>query len=170
MIRTTLSSQLIDALQSLVGPAEVIIDPEAQARFVKDFHWYSPLLTDALADKTADAVVRPGTLDELRPLVALAVEHRVPITFRGAGTGNYGQSRPLEGGLLVDVRRLNRVISVNESSITVECGTVMEDRQAVGLNPGSATADDVRTGQGVFHTQPERGVDDARDRQSGCCG
>ncbi|MBV9579433.1 MAG: FAD-binding oxidoreductase, partial [Chloroflexi bacterium] len=58
---------------------------------------YSPLLPDALSDKTADTVVRPGSIYELRDLVSLAVRNRQPLTMRGARTGNYGQSRPLEG-------------------------------------------------------------------------
>jgi FAD/FMN-containing dehydrogenase len=129
VIATNLSPAFLDALSGVVGADQVIVDVDAQRRFLKDFHWYSPLLSDALAEKTADAVVRPGSLDELKEIVTLAVQHRVAITFRGAGTGNYGQSRPLEGGLLIDNRRLNRVVAVGETSITVECGAVMEDAE-----------------------------------------
>jgi FAD/FMN-containing dehydrogenase len=126
----------LDALSGVVGSDHLIVDQDAQRRFLKDFHWYSPLLSDALAEKTADAVVRPGSLSELEEIMTLAVQQRVAMTFRGAGTGNYGQSRPLEGGLLVDNRRLNRVLSVEDARITVECGTVMEDAETAANQRG----------------------------------
>jgi FAD/FMN-containing dehydrogenase len=112
-------------LITLVGAEHVILDPAAQVKFLRDFSWYSPLLTDAFSEVPCDAIVQPGTLDELREIVALAVRARVPLTLRGAGTGNYGQSLPLHGGILVDIRRLNRIVAMAPTSITVEGGIVL---------------------------------------------
>ena len=123
-------SVLIAELETIVGRENVLVDPAAQRHILKDFHYYSPLLEEALAKLVADAVVRPRTLAELEAVVAAAVRHRVPITARGAGTGNYGQSLPLERGIVLDVRRLDRIISVDRDAITVEAGTVLADAEA----------------------------------------
>lgn len=130
------ATPVVAELSAAVGPENVLVDPAAQARILRDFHYYSPLLQDALADTTADAVVRPASAEELERVVATAVRHRVPITVRGAGTGNYGQSLPLERGIVVDVRRVNRVVEVGDAAITVEAGCVLADAEAAARAHG----------------------------------
>lgn len=84
------------------------ISDEAQlARLSQDFSWFSPVLKRQLQDKRADLAVRPRSEDELRQVVAACARHRLPLTLRGSGTGNYGQIVPLHGGLLVDLSALN---------------------------------------------------------------
>src|SRR5919202_7032494 len=119
-----LLTELADALQSIVGPGRVLTEPASQQRFLRDFSWYSPILSEAFAETHIDAVVQPSTVDELVEIVGVAVRQRVPITVRGAGTGNYGQSIPLYGGVLVDTRRLNRISLLDEQAIEVEGGAV----------------------------------------------
>jgi FAD/FMN-containing dehydrogenase len=113
-------------LVGVVGDKHVLVDPAAQQRFLRDFSWYSPVLADAFIDTRIDAVVQPATLEELEAVVATGVKRRVPITVRGAGTGNYGQSVPLHGGILVDMRRVNRIVSLSDAEIEVEAGAVWE--------------------------------------------
>src|SRR5438045_9616918 len=87
-------------------------------------------------DTRIDAVVQPATLSELERVVAVGVRQRVPITVRGAGTGNYGQSVPLYGGILIDMRRLNRIDFVDNDSIEVEAGAVWEAVEGVARQHG----------------------------------
>jgi FAD/FMN-containing dehydrogenase len=119
-------TELVHELVEIVGSQHVLVDPAAQQRFLRDFSWYSPVLADAFIDTRIDAVVQPATRQELEQVVALGVRLRLPITVRGAGTGNYGQSVPLYGGMLIDMRRLNRIVSVAEDEIDVEAGAVWE--------------------------------------------
>ena len=123
-------------LNAAVGPKHVLVEPAAQQRFLRDFSWYSPVLSEAFTDTRIDAVVQPGTLDELEQVVAIGVRHRLPMTVRGAGTGNYGQSVPLFGGILVDMRRLNRIESIEDDAIEVEAGAVWEDVEAAARQRG----------------------------------
>lgn len=127
---------LIADMKAIVGQEHVLVDPAQQRHILKDFHYYSTLLEEALANLTADAVVRPGTLAELEAVVAAAVRHRAPITARGAGTGNYGQSLPLERGIVIDIRRLSRIIAIDDESITVEAGTVLIEAERAARERG----------------------------------
>ncbi len=124
------------ALVQIVGDGHVLVEPAAQQRFLRDFSWYSPVLTEAFSDTRIDAVVQPGSIDELERVVAAAVGHRVPITVRGAGTGNYGQSVPLFGGILLDMRRLNRIVSIDDDVIEVEAGCVWEEVEKIARQHG----------------------------------
>lgn len=116
---------LLTRLRAICGRGSVISEREAQRRFLRDFSWYSPLLTTRLSDVPAEAVVRPRSLAELEQIVALAARTRTPLTLRGAGTGNYGQSVPLKGGIVVDVRGLDGLVAIDETSLTVEAGCVL---------------------------------------------
>ena len=78
----------------------------------RDFHWYSPVLTPQLQNCVADVVVQPRSEDEIAAIVTAAVKRRIPLTLRGGGTGNYGQSVPLQGGVLVDMIGFNKVLAV----------------------------------------------------------
>jgi FAD/FMN-containing dehydrogenase len=70
----------------------------------------------------ADIVVHPPDAAGIALAVALAHRHRVPVTPRGQGTGNYGQGIPLYGGLVLDTSRADRVLEVRDGAITAEAG------------------------------------------------
>jgi FAD/FMN-containing dehydrogenase len=75
----------------------------------RDFFWYSPVLNAQLRDKTAEAVVMPRDEADVLRIAAACVRHRVPITARGNGTGNYGQAVPLQGGIVVDMTAMDAI-------------------------------------------------------------
>jgi FAD/FMN-containing dehydrogenase len=133
---TLLARELVDSLTAIVGTKHVLVDPAAQQRFLKDFSWYSPVLAEAFIDTRIDAVVQPATLEELEKVVATAVRLRVPITVRGAGTGNYGQSVPLYGGIVVDMRRLNRIEFLDDDTIETDAGAIWEAVEAEARRHG----------------------------------
>jgi FAD/FMN-containing dehydrogenase len=88
----------------------------------KDYFWYSPLLAQSLGDKLGEIVVKPSTQEELIRVAAAACQHRINLTVRGGGTGNYGQCVPLEGGVILDITGLNRIVSIQPGQVTCEAG------------------------------------------------
>jgi FAD/FMN-containing dehydrogenase len=84
-----------------------ITDSARIDRLSQDFSWFSPVLKRQLEGKRGDIAVRPRTEDEIRAVVAACARTRTPITARGSGTGNYGQSTPLHGGLILDMSGYN---------------------------------------------------------------
>lgn len=91
----------------------------------RDFFWFSPILKRQLEDCRADLVVRPKTRDEVLQIAASAAKTRTKLTVRGGGTGNYGQAVPLEGGVILDMGDLNRVLDVQPGVGTFEAGATM---------------------------------------------
>ena len=62
-------------------------------------------------------------------MVVLAQERAVPVIPYGGGTGVMGGILPVQGGIILDVSRLNRLLSVDAGSLTaeVQAGMVLED-------------------------------------------
>lgn len=118
-----LTSDFLDALSAVAGTENVITDPAGVETLSKDYYWYSPVLKDRLETRRASAAVKVASLEVLREIVSLAAKAAVPITPRGAATGNYGQCIPLYGGLVVDLSGMDRLISIEEGVVTAEPGT-----------------------------------------------
>lgn len=108
---------LVDA----AGPVE---------RKSRDFFWYSPILKRQLSEIVGDFVVTPTTTDQIRTILAVCHANSVPVTVRGAGTGNYGQAMPLRGGCILHTAALNRIISITDDRLTTQPGAIMGDLEA----------------------------------------
>jgi FAD/FMN-containing dehydrogenase len=88
----------------------------------RDYFWYSPILNEQLKDKLGELVVVPQSLEEVVHVASVVARHKVPLTLRGGGTGNYGQCVPLDGGIVMDLTRLDRVIEITDGHVRVEAG------------------------------------------------
>ncbi len=93
----------------------------------RDFFWFSPILKAELDDKVADAAFVPRDRAELKRVAAACARHRVPLTVRGGGTGNYGQAVPLAGGIVVDMTGLNRTVALGPGFGRFEGGAKLLD-------------------------------------------
>lgn len=94
-------------LPDLLPDLDWITDPSRVARLSQDFSWFSPVLKRQLDGKCADIAVRPRTEAEVRQVVSACAKQNIPLTLRGSGTGNYGQSVPLHGGVILDLSGYN---------------------------------------------------------------
>jgi len=120
----------IAALRDDIAGVPVIDDPVAVRRRSRDFFWYSPILNKQLHNKSADVVVCPRDEGDVVRVAAACARHRVPITPRGAGTGNYGQAVPLAGGVLLDLTALAAVEWHRPGLVRVAAGAKMGDIDA----------------------------------------
>jgi FAD/FMN-containing dehydrogenase len=113
-----LAASLVDAF----GAAAVSRDRATRLSASTDWAHMSPVLSPMLPGGVADLVVRPPDAAGIALAVALAHRHRVPVTPRGQGTGNYGQGIPLYGGLVLDTGRASRVLETGAGWIRAEAG------------------------------------------------
>lgn len=121
MTLTPITSNNWDA-PSLFSGIETITDPAQVTKLSQDYHTFSPILQPKLAGKKADAVVRPINEAEVLQVAATCVKYKIPLTVRGAGTGNYGQCVPLQGGVILDMTRMQEILWVKPGVARVEAG------------------------------------------------
>jgi FAD/FMN-containing dehydrogenase len=97
---------------------------DANALRVKsaDFSWFSPIMSAALAGRTADVVLSPRNEEDVIRIAAACAKHRVPLVARGAGTGNFGQAVPLARGAVVEMLGLDRVLLQKGSVARAQAG------------------------------------------------
>jgi len=99
----------VAAVKASLGDIPHSDDKAALRRKSRDFFWFSPILKEELEGRHAELVITPRDREELVRVAALCARHRVPLTVRGGGTGNYGQAVPLQGGVVLDMGYFNAV-------------------------------------------------------------
>ncbi len=116
----------------------VLTAPRQLQQLSRDYYWYSPILAQQLEPCRAELVVRPSTEAEVKRIAAVAARHRLPLTVRGGGTGNYGQCIPLAGGLVLDTTAMMRVLDIQGGRCTVQGGARMLDIELAVRETGQA--------------------------------
>lgn len=110
------------AFRAEIEGIRIYDDPKQVELRSRDYFWYSPILTEDIGHYLGDLVVIPKDQDEVRRVAAAAAKLRIPITVRGGGTGNYGQCVPLEGGIILDMTKIDRIIAIEPGKVRVEGG------------------------------------------------
>ena len=86
-----------------------------------------------------DAVVYPADTEEISQILVLANMEKFPVIPRGAGTGMSGGALPVNGGLVISMTRLDRILSIDQDNLIarVEPGVItarlQEEVERVGL-------------------------------------
>jgi FAD/FMN-containing dehydrogenase len=99
-------SGLIEQLEKIVGSRFVSSNPA-------DLYIYSYDLTPA-EPLAPDVVVLPQSVDEVRAVLKLANREKIPVIPYIAGGNVAGLTIPLNGGIMLDLKRMNKIIEVSE--------------------------------------------------------
>ncbi len=93
----------IAELESLL-PDKVSRTPEDLARCASD-KWF--------ASKEPDAVVFAESAADVSAVMSLSARHKIPVTVRGGGVGYVGGCVPINGGIVLAMERMNRILEIN---------------------------------------------------------
>ncbi|MFW9876205.1 MAG: FAD-binding oxidoreductase [Candidatus Thorarchaeota archaeon] len=91
----------------------------------------------------ASHIVRPANIQQLSSVIKICRERDIPVTIRAAGTSCFSSATPSKGGVIIDIRRLNKVLEVNKDKmiVKVESGiswlNLIEALADYGLEPKS---------------------------------
>ncbi|WP_298270254.1 FAD-linked oxidase C-terminal domain-containing protein [Geobacter sp.] len=117
-----IATRIIDELKTIVGAENVATDRQ-------DLLCYGYDATQM--EFLPDAVVHPGTPEEIAAILKLANSERFPVFPRGAGSGFTGGALPKGGGIVLVTTRLNRILRIDTENLVaeVEPGVVTEQFQ-----------------------------------------
>lgn len=113
------SDQIKKQLRAVVG-AENALDSELD----KFGYSYDSSFEPLLPAHVPEIVVRPLTTEEVSKVMAIAFEHGIPVTPRGAASGRSGGSVPLKGGISLSLDRMRSILELDEKNmmVTAEAG------------------------------------------------
>lgn len=125
----------IAGLLADIGDIPAVTDLRTVRLKSRDYFWYSPILNKQLHGKSADVMISPRSEAEVMKVASACAKRRIPITVRAGATGNYGQAVPLEGGVLLDVNSLDKIIWWRPGVARMQCGARMDQVDAM-TRPG----------------------------------
>lgn len=104
-----------------------------ESRLVFD-HIPPEYLSDTLGRRkgSAAALVFAKSTEEVSKVLKYAHANRIPVTPRGAGTNLVGSTVPVDGGIILDLSQMNRILELDTETmtVTVEPGLLLQDLQA----------------------------------------
>ncbi len=122
---------MIDQLAAIVGAANIDSGCDISADDTHD---------EALSASPVqpEAVVRPGSAEEVAAIVRWAGDHGIPLTARGSGTGLSGACTPVAGGVVVSFERMGRILEIDIANhvAVVEPGVTLADLDAALVQHG----------------------------------
>jgi FAD/FMN-containing dehydrogenase len=121
----------IQGLKNALGHLNIEDNPAVLKKKSRDFYWFSPILKRELDQVIGDLIVSPKNEAELIEVISTAFRMEVPITPRGAGTGNYGQAMPLSGGLVLNLLGLNDIDEPQIGSVVAGAGATFAEIDSV---------------------------------------
>lgn len=111
---------IVHELSDIVGRDHVVTAEADRVPYGVDYYWVPRMLIDRGGmPPLPHVVVLPGSVDEVSEIVRLANVYHVPLTPWGGGSGSQGGTMPMYGGITMDLKRLNKLVEINEVSGTV---------------------------------------------------
>lgn len=121
-------------LEDAVGTENVSTREVERAVYSVDYFWLSRKWQDAgEMGPMPDVIVRPGSTEEVSKVMKIANYYKIPVTTWGGGSGSQGGALPVAGGILLDMKRMDKVLDINVEAGYVTCETgiifaTLEDR------------------------------------------
>ena len=70
-------------------------------------------------EKMPEALVRVHSTEQVSEVMKHAYANNIPVTVRGSGTGLVGAAVPIEGGILLETTKMNKILSLDKDTLTV---------------------------------------------------
>ncbi len=117
----TFNEELVRSeLEEIVGPDHISTEEADRLVYSCDWFWLPQMWLDRGENTPPpDFVVHPGSPEEISDVMQIANRHDIPVVPWGGGSGTQGGALPIYGGILLDVKRLNDLIEIDEESLTV---------------------------------------------------
>lgn len=107
-------------IMDIVGHDDVSVSGVDRYAYSTDTFWVPRMWMDRLQQPCLpDFVVHPESVEEVSRLLKVANRFRLPVIPYGGGTGSQGGTVPLFRGMVLDLKKMDRIIEINEKCLTV---------------------------------------------------
>lgn len=113
-------------LEDIVGRENVSTNMGDKLAYATDYFWVPRMIIDRGGRPALpDCIVRPASAEEVSKVLKIANYYKIPVQTWGGGSGSQGGALPMAGGILLDVKRMDKLIDINTESGYITCETGM---------------------------------------------
>lgn len=113
-------------LEDIVGRENVSTNMGDKLAYATDYFWVPRMIIDRGGQPALpDCIVRPASAEEVSKILKIANYYKIPVQTWGGGSGSQGGALPMAGGILLDVKRMDKLIDINTESGYITCETGM---------------------------------------------
>jgi alkyldihydroxyacetonephosphate synthase len=113
---------LYNDLVSVLGLENVSRDEVERQAYIGDVSFLGKVMpAHDLRVEKPDFIVWPVTTEQVSQVLQVANTHHIPVTPYCGGAGVQGAAVPLYGGIVLDVKRLDKILNIDETNLTVTC-------------------------------------------------
>jgi len=115
-----IDTRILKELEGIVGKKHVLTAPEDLVAYSYD---------GTFAERRPEVVVSPDSTEQVSKIMKLAWREQIPVVPRGMASGLAAASVPLNGGIALNLCRMNQIIEIDELNFTatVETGVITQD-------------------------------------------
>lgn len=125
-----MSDMILCELEDIVGVENVSVNEADKLSYGVDYFWIARMWVDkGQRPPQPDVIVRPDSPDQIAKILQIANYYKIPVHTWGGGSGSQGSALSMAGGIVLDTKRLNRLIELDDQShtITGEAGMIFQD-------------------------------------------
>jgi len=107
-------------LSAIVGKKHVLFEPEDLVAYSYD---------GTFAEQRPEIIVQPDSTEQVGALMQVAWREEIPVIPRGMASGLAAASVPIDGGMVLDLCRMNRILEIDEVNfiVTAQAGVITQD-------------------------------------------
>ncbi len=119
----------IDELKKTLSDMKIIDKPAEREIYSHDIGDIPQVLTKLLFKILPDMVVQPKNIDEIKKVLKLANDYKIPVVPRGAASWGFGGVIPTHAGIVIDLSPFRKILSIDtaQKTATVEAGARWSD-------------------------------------------
>jgi glycolate oxidase len=115
-----IDKRIVKELQTIVGRQHVLTEPEDLVAYSYD---------GTFAERRPDVVVNPDSTEQVSQVMQIAWREGISVVPRGMASGLAAASIPLDGGIVLSLCRMERILEIDELNFTttVQAGVITQD-------------------------------------------
>ncbi len=119
-----LKKTFLTSLEKIVGPQGFSVGNIDRISYSRDSNFKSAIqFKYKKIEAFPDVVVWPSSVEDLSVLIKLAAKHQIPVIPFGGGSGVCGGTLPMGGGMIVDMKRMRKLLKLDAANLLVTAET-----------------------------------------------
>ena len=120
MARSIQYEMIRSELEEVVGEKFISTKESDRLVYATDWFWVPQMWLDRGEEPAKpEYIIHPGSVEEVSEIVKVANAYKIPVIPYGGGSGSQGGALSIYGGIIMDMKRMDKIIDIDEKSLTV---------------------------------------------------